>query len=117
MTKIVKKESGVAKFEGDEEFIPSSCRLLPKLDTHGDLVKTDDDTIKELAKWNEILTTCKKALTLHIKRQAGRDIHSMKKEHQKVVLHDILEGSVLMVHFLKKFHNLGLLTTKHGHNL
>ena len=90
LTKIIKKESGVAKFDGNDEFIPCSCRLLPVLNTHGDLSKTDDDTIAELEKWNETLTTCKKALALCIKNQAGRNIQSMKKQHQKTVLLKIL---------------------------
>ena len=50
LTKIVNKESGAAKFDSDEEYIPSSIRLLPELDTHGDLAKTDNATIEELAK-------------------------------------------------------------------
>ena len=50
LTKIVKKESGAAKFDSSEEYIPSSVRLLPALDTHGDLAKTDEATIEELAK-------------------------------------------------------------------
>mmetsp|Transcript_55679 Transcript_55679/g.60282 ORF Transcript_55679/g.60282 Transcript_55679/m.60282 type:complete len:213 (-) Transcript_55679:571-1209(-) len=110
LTKIVKKESGAAKFDSNKEYIPSSCRLLPALSTHGDLAKTDDDTIKALAKWDETLTTCKKALALTIKGQAERNILSMKTEHQKVVFRDFLEIGATMGRYFKKVHNLGLST-------
>ena len=59
LTKFIKKESGVTKFEGNKDFIPALYRLLPTLNNFGDLDKTDDNTIEELAKWNDTLTTCK----------------------------------------------------------
>ena len=111
LTKIVKKESRVAKFDGNKEFIPVSIRLLPELDIYGDLGKTDNDTIQELAKWNETLTTCKKALASHIKNQSGRNILSMKAEHQKLVLHDTIGIGATMDHYFKKVHDLGLSIT------
>ena len=110
LTKIVKKESGAAKFDSNKEHIPSSVRLLPKLDTHGDLAKTDDAIIKELAKLSETLKTCKQMLASAIKDQMGRNIRSMQMEHQKAVFRDILGIDVTMGCYFKRVHNLGLST-------
>ena len=49
LTSNVKKESGVAKFDGNKDFILASCQIMPKLDCHGDFAKSDNNTMKELA--------------------------------------------------------------------
>ena len=65
--------------------------ISPKLDCHGSLDKTDDDTIKELAEWNDVIVNCRKALAKHIKQEAGRNTISMKKEHQKKMIREMIK--------------------------
>lgn len=83
---------------------------MPKLDCYRELAKTEDDTIKELVDWTDTVVNCRKVLTLHIKRQAGRNVLLMKQEHQKQVIQNIIKVGAIMGHYLKYFHDLGLST-------
>ena len=69
-----KKEKGIAKLRGDDEYIPNSCGFDPPLEYPRGL-KDDEETQEEEDNWRDILMDCKRALATCCLQQGERNLH------------------------------------------
>lgn len=99
------KEKGIAKFGGDDNFIPGSLDFKPKL-TLVEALKNDESTIKALNVWEDKILHCKKELAIIVQQQAERNLSSMILEHEKDVMRTMLEIGTIVAQKEKISRNL-----------
>ena len=85
-----KKELGLAKFCGNNDYIPTSIRFKCPL-TYPEGLKNDQETIDKETGWKEDILTCSRALAQRIKRQGERNLRYLKSEHKKATLCKMLD--------------------------
>lgn len=103
---IHKKERGIAKLRGNDEYVPGSVDFKATLQFPSELKNTEATNV-EISGWETDILNCKKALTKRILSQAERTLLFMKTKLQRDVIGQIINIGCIIAAREKIIKDLG----------